>query len=209
MNPIELDITKQLDQFNKLASSMNFIVSKSLNDVAFEKGRKNLSNEMKDSLEERNKTFFNPRSIRVSKSSKTNLEVTLYHFKEQLAFQQFGGVETPTGKKLAIPVRKSMSKYAGVPNNKNIPKSLKINTILEKAPRKTGDAVYKTRGVKPFVKPKGVFIRTDEGLKLLYVFADKAKHTKKLLDFQKEVERTYDVNLERYINRNYLKLLKG
>ena len=208
MNNIEFDITKQLDQFNKLHSSMNYIVSKSMNDIAFEKGRKNLSNEMKDKFETRNKAFSNPRAIKINKSSKDNLEITLFHFKEQLEVQQFGGVETPKGKKLAIPVRKTFANHAGVPNNKVIPKSLKIDTILAKAPRNRGDAVYKTKGIKPFVKSKGVFIRTDEGLRLLYVFADKATHSKKLLKFQKEVERTYNVNFERFLNKNYLELLK-
>jgi len=206
---IEFDITKQLDQFNKLASSMNFIVSKSLNDVAFKYGREDFSMEMHNKMEARNKAFSNPRAIKIKKSNKNNLEVTLYHFKEQLEVQQTGGVETPKGKKLAIPVGKTFATHARVPNNKKIPKALSIDTILAKAPRNRGDAEYKARGIKPFVKPKGVFIRTDEGLRLLYVFADKAIHRKKILKFQKTIERTYNTHLEKELNENYLKLLRG
>ena len=65
---ITLDVTDQLNTFNKLASSMPFIISKSMNDLSFEKGRKDLSNEMKKDLTERNKSFFNPSRIRVKKS---------------------------------------------------------------------------------------------------------------------------------------------
>lgn len=209
MDAIEFDVTKNLDQFNKLSSSMTFIMSKSMNDIAFERGRKSVSKEMHDEFETRNRYFNSPNAIKVDKSNKNNLEVTLYHFKEELGLQQFGGIETPQGKKLAIPVRKSLSKYANVPHNKPIPKSLNINTLMQKAPRNRNDAVYKARGIKPFIKSKGIFIRTDEGLKLLYVFADQAKHRKKMLKMQEMIERTYSINLERYINREYLKLLRG
>lgn len=207
--PIEMDITKQLDQFSKLSSSMNFIISKSLNDVAFEKGRQNLSKLMQKETETRNKYFSSKNALKVERSSKNNLEVEVRHFKEQLELQQFGGVETPKGKKLAIPIRKTLAKYAGVPVTKNIPKSLKIETIMQKAPKTKSETPYKTKGIQPFVLSRGVFIRTSEGLKMLYTFEDKAKHNKKILDFQKEIERTYNVNLERYLNKNYLKLLKG
>ena len=209
MEAIEFDITDQIDTLNKLASSMNFIISKSINDIAFGPGRKALSKEMNTKFEARDKKFNSPNAIRVQKSTKLNLTVSLFHFKEELGLQQFGGVETPKGKKLAIPIRKNMAKYANVPNNKRIPKSLKIDTILDKAPKHKGQAEYKTRGVKPFVMSRGVFIRTSEGLRMLYVFQEKAAHTKRLLNFQNTIEKVYNTKLERHINRNYLKILKG
>lgn len=209
MKPIEFDITKQLDSFNKLAGSMDYIISKSLNDVAFNNGRKAVSKEIHENMEVRNKAFASERAIRINKSTKNDLSVTLYHFKEQMGLQQFGGVETPTGKKLAVPIRRNLASYAGAPSNKKIPKSLSIDTIMQKAPRKKGEPVYRTKGVKPFVTSRGVFIRIDSGLRLLYSFVDKASHDKKLLKFQKIIEKTYNVKLERNIERNYLKVLKG
>ena len=209
MDAIEFDITDQLDTFNKAASSMEFIISKSMNDVAFSNARKDLSKEMYDNMEIRNKQFGSSRAIRINKSDKNNLTIELYHFKEQMGLQQFGGVELPKSKNLAVPIRKNLSTYAGVPSNKKIPKSLSIPVIMSKAPRKRGDGIYKTKGVKPFVMSRGVFIRTSAGLKMLYSFVDKATHDKKLFKFQKTLERTYNIKLERNIERNYLKVLKG
>lgn len=209
MDAIEFDITKNLNQFNKLANSMTFIISKSINSLAFEQGRKAVSKEMNKEFNTTNKYFNSPNAIRIMRANKNKLEVTLYHFKEELGLQQFGGIETPKGNKLAIPVRKSFKKYANVPNNKAIPKSLKIDTIMKKAPRNRGDSVYKARGIKPFINKRGVFIRTDEGLKLLYVFADKAEHRNKMLNMQKVIENVYNIKIDRYLNREYLKLLKG
>ena len=209
MDAIEFDVTDQLDTFNKAASSMSFIISKSMNDVAFKNARQDVSKDIHKKMEVRNKGFASKNSIRINKSTKQKLQVDLYHFKEQMGLQQFGGKESPTGKKLAIPIRKNMAKYAGVPSSKKIPKGLSIQTIMDRAPRKKGQAVYKTKGVKPFISKRGVFIRTSEGLRMLYTFADKATHQKKLLKFQKIIERTYNIKLERNIERNYLKVLKG
>lgn len=209
MQPIEFDITDTLDKFSKLAESMPFLISKSLNDVAFDRGRKAVSKEIYKTMEVRNKWIASPSRIKVKKSTKTNLEVSLFHVKEVMGLQQFGGTELPKGKKLAIPIRKNLSKYAGVPNNKRIPKGLSIKTIMDKAPRNRGEATYKTKGVKPFIVSKGIAIRTDAGLRLLYAFASKAQHRKKLLKMQEVIERTYNVNFERFFERNYLKVLKG
>ena len=209
MEAIEFDVTKQLDTFNKAADSTNFIISKSLNDIAFKNARKDVSKDIHKNMEVRNKMFGSARAIRINKSTKNNLTVQLYHFKEQMKVQQFGGVELPKSKKLAIPIRKNLAAYAGVPNNKKIPKSLSIPVIMSKAPRKKGETVYKTKGVKPFITNRGVFIRVNSGLRLLYSFVDKATHEKKLLQFQRVIERTYNIKLERNIERNYLKILKG
>ena len=209
MGAIEFDVTKQLDTFNKAASSSQFIISKSLNDIAFNNARKDLSKEMHDSMEIRNKSFGSARSIRINKSSTNNLTIQLYHFKEQMELQQFGGIEKPTSKTLAVPIRKNLAKYAGVPSNKKIPKSLTIPVIMSKAPRKKGEAIYKTKGVKPFVMSRGVFIRVNNELRMLYSFVDKATHDKKLFKFQQRLERTYNIKLERNIEKNYLKILKG
>lgn len=209
MDAIEIDITPQLDQFNKMAKSMTFITSKALNDVAFDKGRKSFANEMGNKFENRNKFFNSARAIRIKKANVKDLSVTLYHFKEELGLQQFGGIETPKGKKLAVPIRRTFAKYANVPENKKIPKALKIDTVMARAPRNRGEATYTAKRVKPFIGNRGVFIRTDEGLRLLYTFVDEAKHRKKLLEWQKNIELVYNTNLERYLNRNYLRLLKG
>jgi len=210
MDVIKFDVTKQFDTFNKAASSTRFIISKSLNDIAFNNARKDLSRDMHKNMEIRNKVFGSDRSIRINKSSKNNLTIELYHFKEQMGLQQFGGIELPKGKTLAIPIRKNFAQYAGVPRDKKIPKSLSIQTIMNKAPRKKGETIYKIKGVKPFILKRGVFIRTGGGdLRLLYSFVDKATHDKKLFKFQKTIERTYNIKLERNIEKNYLKILKG
>lgn len=206
---IEFDITDQLDTFNKAASSMSYIISRSLNDVAFNNARADASKDIHRNMEVRNKAFAGKNSIKVNRSSKDNLTVEIYHFKEQMGLQQFGGTELPKSKSLAIPVRKNFAQYAGVGVSKKIPKSLSINEIMKNAPRKKGEKIYKRKGVEPFILRKGVFIRTSEGLRLLYAFADKAAHDKKLLQMQKIIEKTYNVKLERNIERNYLKVLKG
>ncbi len=208
MRPIQFDITKQLDTFNKAANQMPYIISKSLNDVAFNNARKDLSAEIYQTMEVRNKAFASERSIRIDKATKKDLTVTLYHFKEQMGLQQFGGTEQPSGSKLAIPIRNNLSKYACVPTNKKIPASLSIQTLMSKAPKSKSEPVYTTKGVKPFVLKRGVFIRTSDGLRLLYAFVDKATHDKKLFKFQQTVERTYNIKLEINIERNYLKVLK-
>ena len=209
MAVIEFDVTKQLDTFNKLASSMDFIISKALNDVAFNNARKDLSKDMHDNMEIRNKAFGSARSIRINKSTKNDLTIQLYHFKEQMGLQQFGGVELPKSKTIAVPIRKNLAKYAGVPTNKKIPKSLSIPVIMSKAPRKQGETIYKTKGVKPFVLSRGVFIRVNNEMRMLYSFVNKAVHDKKLFKFQQTIERTYNIKLERNIEKNYLKILKG
>ena len=209
MKPIEFDITNQLDKFNKLAKDMPYIISRSINDIAFEHGRREASEEIHEKMEVRNKAFSSQKSIRIKKSSKKDLKVTLYHFKEQMGLQQYGGIERPEGSKLAIPIRKNLSTYAGIPNNKQIPKSLSINTIMAKAPKKKGEPAYKTKGIMPFVLKRGVYIRTSTGLRIIYAFADKAAHDKKLLKMQETIEKTYNINLEKYIERNYINILKG
>ena len=132
---ITLDITKQLDQFNKIHSSMNFLISKSMNQVAFKNARKDTQRHMKKELEIKNKQFVYLKTFHVKKSHKDNLEVTLFHIKEALKLQQYGGVENAKGGKMAIPIRKNFARYAGVSMKKEIPDSLNINTVMKKAPR--------------------------------------------------------------------------
>jgi len=209
--PIVFDITKQLNQLNGLASSMPYIIKESLNKVAFEKGRDEVSNEMINEFEDRNKYFNSKNAIRVLRASKQSLEVTLYHFKEELGLQQFGGIETPKGKKLGIPVRKNLAAYAGVGQTQNIPKPLSLNNLMQNAPRKRmpEKGAYKVKGIKPFILNRGIFIRVDDSLRMLYSFVDKAEHQKKLLKMQEVIEKVYNENLENYLNDFYIKLLKG
>lgn len=203
---IEFDVTKQLDQFNKLASSMPYIISRAINEIAFKRARIAVSKSLNTDFNNTDKYFNSANAIRVLKSSKQDLKVTLYHFKEQLSLQQFGGTEKGSGHKLAIPIRANFAKYAGVPTNKKIPKSLSIDTIMKKSSSRGG---YRAKGVMPYVNKKGVYIRTTDGLRLLYVFKSSAEHKNKLLKFQEIIEATYNTNLERFINREYLKALKG
>ena len=204
-----LDITKQLDQFNKMHSSMNFLISKSMNQVAFKNARKDTQRHMKKELEIKNKQFVYLKTFHVKKSHKDNLEVTLFHIKESLKLQQYGGVENAKSGKMAIPIRKNFARYAGVSMKKEIPDSLSINTVMKKAPRSRSQSEYATNGVKPIIGKKGVYIRTSDGLRLLYVFKDKATHTKKLIDFQKVIEKSFNTNFEDELNKNYKKLLRS
>ena len=218
MNAIEFDVTSQLNTFNKLADSMGFIVSKAINDLAYEKGRKSLSIHLSDKLNIKNKVVARTAAIKVDKSNKKNLKIGLFYqlgknpnsnINKWMGLQQYGGTETANGGKLAIPLRDNFARYAGVPRNKNIPKSLRISTIMSKAPSKRDKSrVYTTKGIKPVIGKRGVWARTSEGFKLLYIFKDKAKHSKKSINFQKAMEKTFNTNLERYINRQYLRLLK-
>jgi len=209
MDAIEFDVTKQLDQLSKLAKDMPFIISRAMNDVAFKHGRKDFSKDMNKNLDVKSKKFGSEKAMRIEKSDKKNFEVTIYHFLEQLGLQESGGVELPKGKKLAIPIRKNLATYAGIPKNKIIPKALRIESLMSKAPKDKSDAAFKVRGVKPFILRSGVFIRVDGAIRMLYVFRDKATHTKKLLKFQRTIERTYNIKLEKYINKHYLKVLGG
>ena len=211
-DPIEFDITDTLDKFNKLANDMPFLISKSMNDLAFERGRKALVGDMEKTLKKRERWYFNPARIKVKRSSKKKHVVTLFHQDESLGLQEHGGVELPKSKKLAVPIRRNFNKYVGVSNSKKIPKSLSIQQIMSKAPRSRSQAKYKTKGVEPFILPKGVYIRTDDGasgIRMLYAFKSRAKHTKKPLDFQKTIDILYAKNFERYFARNYLRVLKG
>ena len=195
MNAIEFDVTAQLNTFNKLADSMGFIVSKAINGLAKEKGRKALSNHLSDKLNIRNKVVAKPSSIRVDYSNKKNLKVGLF-------FQ--------LGKDSGSNINKWMGlQQYGVPRNKNIPKSLRISTIMDKAPSlRDKSKVYTTKGIEPVIGKKGVWARTSEGFKLLYIFKNKAEHSKKSINFQQSMEKSFNTNLERYINRQYLRVLK-
>ena len=219
MNSIEFDITDQLNTFNKLSDSMAFIVSKSINDLAYEKGRKSLSIHLSDKLNIKNKVVARTAAIKVNRSNKKNLKVGLFYrlgnnpnsnINKWMGLQQFGRTETTSGGKLAIPLRDNFARYAGVPRTKIIPKSLKISTIMDKAPStRDKSKIYNVRGIKPVIGKKGVWARTSEGFKLLYIFKTKAEHDKKLINFQFETEKTFNKNLERYINRQYLRVLKS
>lgn len=207
MKPIVFDITKQLDGFNKIANQMPFIISKSINDIAFQHARQDASDEFKSRMESRDAYFSGKNAFRIKKSSKTNLTVSIYHFKEELGLQQHGGIEKAKGKYIAVPIRSNLAKFAGVAQNKKIPKRLTISTLMDKAPKKRGETIYKTSGVKPFVLKHGIYIRTENGLRMLYAFVEQGAHIKKLLKLQKRIERTYNIHLEDYIDKQYKAIL--
>jgi len=212
---IDLDITDYLDKFSKLERDMPFIISKALNDVAFEHMRKaQVKDEMKHMLL-RNRYMKSESSIRIKRSSKKNLTVEAHHRMEEMGLQYHGGVELPKSKKIAIPNRKVFAQYAGVPKSKNIPKALKIDAIMENAPKikkgKPRQQPYKKRGISPFILKSGVMIRVEKGsngLRKLYTFADKARYTKQSgLDFQETMNESFNRRFEKYLNRAYLRVL--
>ncbi len=208
MKPIVFDITKQLDGFNKIANQMPFIISKSINDIAFQHARQDASDEFKSRMESRDAYFSGKNAFRIKKSSKTNLTVSIYHFKEELGLQQYGGIEKAKGKYIAVPIRSNLAKFAGVAQNKKIPKRLTISTLMDKAPRNRSHPTYKTGGIKPFILKHGVYIRTWDGLRMIYSFVEEAKHMKKLFKMQRMIERTYNIHLEDYIDKQYKAILQ-
>lgn len=206
---ITFDITGHLDTFNKLADDMPFIISKSMNDVAFKDARPDLSKDMQTSLIIRSKGITRNTMFQVVKSNKKNLEVEMFHRVPGIGLQQSGGTETPKGKKLAIPNRKNLSKFMGVSEKKIIPKRLKIETIMKKAPSSRNEATYTTSGKKVFILPSGVYIRMGNDIKAIYHFVDKATHSNKTFDFQGVMEKSFNRRFTKRFNVNYLKILKG
>lgn len=216
MQPIEFDVTGVLDKFNKLSSSMPFLISKASNEVAFKRGRKALSNELNATLDVKAKAMGKVNAIKVIKSDKNNLSNTLFFhlgsqgktntLNQMMELQQKGGTEDAKTGKLAIPHRGNMSKYAGLPRSKPLTRRspLGINKIMDKAQNKG-----RVKGHRVFIKPNGVYLDIGKEAKLLYSFVDKANHNKKLLKFQKAVEIVYNKNFERFFEREYLKALKG
>lgn len=222
-NPIEFDITDTLDKFTKLQDQNPFIISKSMNDVAFEKGRKDLSKEINKDLDIKTKTVARPNNIKVIRSKKTDLSIVLYYqlgkdknsnINKYFGLQQFGGSEKPENKKIAIPIRKNM-RLLGVPISKPIPDHLKIDEIMKYAPikpRRNQTFDYKYKKFNIFILDSGVFFRAEENdgdMRMLYTFVDQAKHGKKNLKFQEATIKTYERNFERYYKRNFLRILKG
>ena len=210
METIEFDITEQLDTFNKLANDMPYIISRAMNDTAFDGMRKDIVKGIDDTMELRTKYMKSPSSIKVQKSNKRNLTIETHHAVEGMGFQEWGGVRLPKHKKIAVPIRKNLTKYAGLSNSKPIPKALKIQTLMEKAPKRRSDPVYKTKGIKPFILKRGVYIKTGKGnesLRMLYSFVDKAKYKKRRLYYQNLMNDSFNRKFSRNLNYHYLKVL--
>lgn len=207
---ITFDITDHLDGFNKLSKDMAFLVSKSMNDVAFLDSREALSKDMVKSLTIRSKGIASKFMFQVVKSNKQNLEVIIFHKVPGVGLQQHSGTETPKSKKLAIPNRKNMSRYLGVSKNKNIPKRLKIDTIMKKAPRSRAGAgaPYTTGGKKLFILPSGIYTRIGKELRAVYNFVDQATHSSPNFHFQHTMERSYERRFTKRFNINYLNRLR-
>ncbi len=206
---ITFDVTDHIDGFNKLASDMPFLISKTMNDVAFKDARGDLSKSMADSLIIRNKGIASKFMFQVIKrSNKNDLEVIMIHKVPGIGLQQRGGVETPKSKKIAIPHRKNMSRYMNVSEKKNIPKKLRIQAIMSKAPRSRSESIYNVNGKKVFILPNGVFIRIGKDLKAVYYFVDQAVHTEKGFHFQKTMVKSYNRRFTKRFNVNYIKELR-
>lgn len=206
---ITFDITDHLNGFNKLAGDMSFLISKSMNDVAFKDSREALSKDMTKSLTIRNKGIASKFMFRVEKSNKKDLTVIMEHKVPGIGLQQRGGIETPKSKKLAIPHRKNMSRYMGISQKRNIPKRLRIDTIMKKAPKSRSDTkIYRTSSKKVFILPSGVYIRVGKDLRAIYYFVEKATHTDKNFKFQDIMTKSYERRFTKRFNVNYLKQLK-
>ena len=215
MNAIEFDVTDTLDKYNKLASSMPFIISKAQNSLAFERGRKSLSKHLNSRLDIKAKAMTKVNAIKVIKSDKKNLTTILkFHLgamnktnplNASMELQQKGGTEQSSGGKLAIPHRGNMARYGKFPRSKALTKKspMSINKVLDKVNSKK-----KINKHHVFVKSNGVYLGVGKESKLLYSFVEKARHNKKLIDFQKAVEIVYNKNFDRYFQREYLRLLK-
>ena len=205
MNSIEFDVTKQLDKLNKLADDMPYIMSKALNDVAFKDIRKSFSKEMQSKMNIKNKNFASDRSFSVSKSDKKDLSIDVFHKKKELGMQQFGGIELPKSKKIAIPLITNLARV-GFSKKRALTKSSPYGTkkLLEK--ERTG---AKIKGGVVIKDAKGIYIAKGGNATKVYTFVDKAVHSKQTIDFQKVIEETMNKKFERQLNVHYMRLLKG
>ncbi len=204
MEAIEFDITEQLDTFNKLSKDMPYIISRAMNDTAFDGMRKSFSKEMHSDLKVKNSNFASEKAFKVNKSNKNHLVVEVHHKKEELGLQQFGGVELPKSKKLAIPLRTNMARYGGFARGKSLTKKshMSVGKLLDKEKSNSkikGHTVYSTKD--------GVYLRDKDHLRKIYTFVDKATHNKKTIDFQKASVDTFNRRFARHLNYWYLKVL--
>ena len=206
---LTFDTTKTLDQFKGLASSMNYLISKTANDIAFLDTRKAASKQMESDFIIRSKNITKSYMFKVERANKNNLIVKLEHKVLGIGFQQFGGTETPNGKSLAIPNRESIERNLGISTNKLIPKKFGVAKILSKA-RKVGDrpAVAKVGKNSLMVRHNGIFILKDSGLQAIYHFVDKASHNKKPFNLQEIMIKSFNQRFARRFNVNYLKQIK-
>ena len=204
MESIEFDITEQLDTFNKLANDMPYIISRAMNDTAFDDMRKSFSKEMHRDLNIKNDFIANEQAFRVKRSKKENLTVEVLHKKKEIGLQQFGGVELPKKKKIAIPLRTNMARYGAFARNKALTRDSKMSTrklfVAERRKNEiNGHTVHSTK--------EGIYLRDKDHLRKIYNFVDKATHSKKPLDFQKVAIDTFNRRFERHLNHWYLKVL--
>lgn len=204
MEAIEFDITDQLDTFNKLSKDMPYIISRALNDTAYKDMRKSFSKEMISDLKVKNKNFASDKAFKVKTSKKENLSVEVYHKKKELGLQQFGGVELPKSKKLAIPLRVNLERYADFARGESLTKGSKVSVgkLLEKEKNKSKLNKHTVHSTKD-----GIYLRDGEHLRKIYAFVDKAAHEKKTIDFQKVAIETMNKRFSRHLNHWYLKVL--
>ena len=215
MQPIEFDITPTLDKFKNLEGSMEFLISKSLNDVAFDKARNDLSITMNEDLEIKNKTITRKNAFKIKRSNKNNLEVKIFYqlgnkkdsnINKWMGLQQFGGTEISGSNKIAIPIRRNMAMYAGV-SRKTVIKNSSAISVPKMINKSRAGQKYK--GKRVVSNENGIFLEINRSLKMMYSFVEKANHNKKLFKFQESIEQTYNKNFERYFRRNFLRVLKG
>jgi len=207
---ITLDITEQLNKFNQLHKDMPFLVSKAMNNTAFEDSRQSISKDMNKKLIIRSKNISKKTMFTVTKSHKTNLLVKIKHKIKEIGLQQFGGTEKAKDNFLVIPNRKNIKTFLGIAKNKNLPKRLRPSTIFKKAPfSRNENKAYKVNKHKLFIiKKLGVFLRFGNDLKSVFNFVKQAKHTKKEFNLQDSMTNSFDRRFTKRFTLEYLKLLK-
>ena len=140
------EVKKASRVMDKIRKQMPFTVSRAINKTALSV-RDNIRGEQLPKLFTlRNK--FTQRSIRAAFSTKRDLVARVFSDAHYLKLQSAGGVKTPKGEALAIPISKQWKNKA-----KRIPKRIRPNTLMTSGnafigKTKSGDPAIVMRGKK-------------------------------------------------------------
>ena len=209
MVTFKLDVTDMLDQFNDLASSMNYLIAKSANDTAFQDTRKEAGRSMESELIIRSKNISKPYMFQIDRANKNKLEISIKHRVLGVGYQQFGGTETPDGKNLAIPNRESMQRNLNISNNSLIPKKFRTPNIMSKAKKIGNKHPIAIIGKDKFIiKDTGIFIVKGRTMDSIYNFVNSASHSDKSFNLQEIMIKSFNKRFYRRFNVNYLRQLK-
>ena len=140
MIKIESNINQVISNLKGLERQIPFILSRTLNGMAFVTQREIRTKDLRAVFQLRNK--HTERSIRVRKSTKSKLESNVYSDAYYLEEQTAGTVRTPYGDKLAIPLSKRWKN-----KSRRLPKKIRPDTLM-----RSGDAfIGKTKGGEPAI----------------------------------------------------------